>query len=91
MGQVTETLHRKLTDALTPVTLDIIDESEQHRGHAGYREGGESHFHVDIVADAFAGLSRIARQRLVMSALREELAGPVHALTISAKTPGESG
>jgi BolA protein len=76
-------------DALTPVSLDIVDESHKHKGHAGYREGGESHFHVTVVSAAFEGQNRVARQRAVYDTLAEELAGPVHALSLKLMTPGE--
>jgi BolA protein len=87
--RMTDIIEKKLTDALTPVSLEIIDESEKHRGHAGYRDGGESHFHVKIVSDIFAGKNRVARQRLVMSALRDELKEKIHALSMETKTPEE--
>jgi BolA protein len=88
---VHETMRRKLTDALAPSTLEIVDDSAQHAGHAGHRPGGGSHFSVRIVAERFAGLSRVERQRLVHGILAEELAGPVHALALSVATPAEAG
>jgi BolA family transcriptional regulator, general stress-responsive regulator len=88
---VTESIKVKLTDALAPLRLEVINESHLHEGHAGWREGGESHFRVIVVAGGFAGLSRVERQRLVHGALAEELAGPVHALSIRAIAPGEAG
>lgn len=87
MGEVTNTIEKKLRDALAPTHLEVIDESEGHRGHAGFREGGESHFRVVIRSSAFEGQSRVARQRLVMDALKDELKGPIHALSIMADTP----
>ena len=84
-----EIIKSKLEAALAPQLLDIEDQSERHRGHAGYREDGESHFHLTIVSDAFAGKSRIDRQRLVHSALAEELKEKIHALSMSVKAPGE--
>ena len=89
MGAVTEAIRRKLADAFTPSRLDVVDDSDKHKGHAGHREGGESHFTVIIEAPAFAGVNRLERQRLVNRALAEELAGPVHALSIKASAPGE--
>lgn len=86
---VADTIRAKLTDALSPVQLDVIDESHLHAGHASAPEGGESHFRVAIVAAAFAGQSRVARQRLVYGALSDELGGPVHALAITALAPDE--
>jgi BolA protein len=79
----------KLRAAFAPASLEVIDESAQHAGHAGAREGGESHFRVKIVSERFAGMDRVARHRAVNDALAAELAGPVHALAISAKAPGE--
>ncbi|WP_262692306.1 BolA family protein [Kordiimonas aestuarii] len=87
MGEVTERIEKKLRAALEPTHLEVIDESEGHRGHAGFREGGESHFRVVVRSHAFKGQSRLARQRMVMGALKEELAGPVHALSIQAEAP----
>ncbi len=79
---VADRIRRKLTDAFQPTRLEIVDESEQHRGHGGWREGGETHFRVAIVAPVFADMSRVARQRAVYDTLAEELAGPVHALAL---------
>lgn len=79
----------KLTAAFTPAQLDVQDESHQHAGHAGSRPGGETHFRVHIVSDAFQGKSRIERHRMVNSALSDELAGGIHALAIHASAPGE--
>jgi BolA protein len=80
----------KLTESFQPARLDVADESHQHAGHAGHRPGGETHFRVTIVADAFRGKSRIERHRLVNAALADELAGGVHALAIHAAAPGEA-
>jgi BolA protein len=88
-GSVAATITAKLEAAFAPASLQVIDESAQHAGHAGARAGGESHFRVKIVAEAFAGLNRVARHRAVNAALAAELAGPVHALAVSAKAPGE--
>jgi BolA protein len=84
-------MRQKLESAFHPARLEIVDESYLHAGHAGAREGGESHFRIEIVSDAFAGLSRIARHRKVHEALAEELNGGVHALAIVARTPEEVG
>jgi BolA family transcriptional regulator, general stress-responsive regulator len=89
MGAVTEAIRRKLQAAFAPSRLDIVDDSENHRGHAGHNEGGESHFTVMIESPAFAGMGRVERQRQINRALAEELAGPVHALSIKARAPGE--
>lgn len=88
---MTETIRRKLESAFAPQMLEIVDESEKHRGHAGYRDGGESHFRVEIVSTAFEGKSRLDRQRAINEALAEELAGPIHAFSVKAKTPAEAG
>lgn len=86
---VRSSILRKLTDALQPVTIEVIDESEQHHGHGGWREGGETHFRVRLVSAAFSGKSRVERHRIVNGLLAEELKGRVHALAITAKAPGE--
>jgi BolA protein len=78
-----------LTEALTPVVLEIVDESAKHKGHGGWREGGETHFHVTVVSDAFEGKSRVDRQRMVYALLAEEMADRVHALALTTKAPAE--
>ena len=80
----------KLSAAFTPVRLDVQDESHQHAGHAGSRAGGETHYRVHIVSEAFRGKSRIERHRMVNQTLSSELAAGVHALAIHASAPGES-
>ena len=77
----------KLTAAFTPESLRVEDESHQHEGHAGHRPGGQTHFRVYIVAEAFRGKGRIERHRMINAALSGELAGGVHALAIHAKAP----
>jgi BolA protein len=89
MGGVAETIRDKLTAAFAPVRLEVEDDSARHKGHAGAREGGDSHFNVVIEAEAFAGAPKVARQRMVYRELAEELAGPVHALSVRALAPGE--
>jgi BolA protein len=79
----------KLTAAFAPQSLRVEDESHQHAGHAGHRPGGESHFRLYIVSDAFRGKSRIERHRMINAALAAELKGGVHALAIHATAPGE--
>lgn len=86
---VAETIERKLSEALAPQRLKVVDDSEKHKGHAGYREGGQTHFRVEVVSAAFAGQSRVARQRRVYDILAEELAGGVHALQLTTLTPEE--
>lgn len=80
--RVEDEMRQKLTDAFAPEELEILDESERHRGHAGYQEGGQSHFRVRIKADAFAPMSRIERHRAVHAALGPELVGRIHALAL---------
>ena len=82
---------KKLTKAFAPASLQVVDESHQHVGHAGHREGGETHFRVYIVAEAFRGKSRLERHRMVNETLVAELKGGVHALAIHAAAPGEAG
>jgi BolA protein len=86
---VKDDIAKKLTAAFAPQALDVIDESHQHAGHAGSRPGGQTHFRVHIVAEAFHGKSRIERHRMVNQALASELADGVHALAIHARAPGE--
>ncbi|WP_419826576.1 BolA family protein [Sphingomonas sp.] len=88
-GPVAAEIERLLVAALAPTRLAVIDDSAKHRGHAGHDPRGESHFTVDVEATAFAGLNRVARQRLVNRALADLLAERVHALAIRASAPGE--
>jgi BolA protein len=81
-AELREVMRRKLTDAFAPEALEIIDESERHRGHSGWREGGGTHFRVVMRSAAFDGLDRVARGRAVHAVLREELASRVHALAL---------
>lgn len=90
MTTMAERITKKLDEALAPQRLAVIDESHLHQGHGGWREGGETHFRVDIVSEAFSGKSRLDRHRLVNAALAQELAERVHALAIAAKAPGEA-
>ena len=89
MGTVADRLRSKLDQALSPQQLEIHDDSAKHSGHAGAREGGESHFSVLVVSERFEGLNRVARQRLINIALAEDLAGQVHALSLQTLTPAE--
>lgn len=87
-------LRRKLTAALRPLHLSVLNESHLHAGHAGNPGGGpdaETHFRVEIVSDAFAGLTPVARHRLVYDALRTELAEGLHALALKTRTAAEAG
>jgi len=87
--QVRTAIERKLTKGLTPTRLEVFDDSGRHVGHAGHRPGGETHFRIEIVSEAFSGKSRIERHRMVNALLAEELAGPVHALQLVTSAPGE--
>jgi BolA protein len=87
--RVAERIRAKLTAALQPTRLVIEDESHRHAGHAGARPEGETHFRVEVVSAAFAGEGRIARQRRVYALLAEEMAGPIHALALTTRTPDE--
>ena len=87
---VKQTITNKLRETFAPESLDVIDESHLHEGHAGHRPGGETHFRIYIVSPAFEGKSRIERHRMINSTLTAELAGSVHALAIKAQAPGES-
>lgn len=82
-GPVARRMRAALQAEFAPVALEIRDDSERHRGHGGWREGGETHFHVRLVSAAFDGLSRVERQRRVHKALKAELEDRVHALSLS--------
>ena len=89
-GPVAAEITKRITEALGPTHLQVTDDSEKHRGHGGYNpDAGESHFTVEIESPAFAGLSRVARQRAVNHALGDLLVERVHALAIRARAPGE--
>ncbi len=83
----TEKIRVRLHEAFAPRVLEVVDESERHRGHAGYQEGGESHFQVTIESEKFKGLSRIARHRAVHDALGRDLMGQIHALRLRISVP----
>lgn len=87
--KVEDVIREKLTRAFAPDVLTVRDESHLHKGHAGAPDGGQSHFRVELVSEAFTGQSRVARQRAVYDVLRDELAGPVHALALKTWTPAE--
>ena len=84
------TIKAKLQAAISPIRLEVEDQSHLHAGHAGAPDGGESHFEVLIVAEVFQDMSRLARQRLVNEALRDELSSSIHALSIRAMSPNEA-
>ena len=87
--EVKTQIAEKLATAFAPQSLDVVDESHEHAGHAGARPGGQTHFRVHIVSEAFRGKSRIERHRMINQTLSGELAGSVHALAIHASAPGE--
>jgi len=89
MGAMNETICSKLTEALAPTFLEVVDDSSRHAGHAGAQPGGETHFNLVIEAAAFEGLSKVARQRIVYRILSDELASTLHALSVKALAPGE--
>lgn len=78
-------IHGRLMSGLSPSYLDVIDDSESHRGHGGYQDGGESHFHIVIQADTLGPLSRIARHRAVHAAIGKDLMDQIHALSLEIK------
>jgi BolA protein len=81
-----DTIAQKLTGALMPKEIDVQDVSHNHAGHAGWREGGGTHFEVTIKAEAFAGKSRLQRHRMVNEILADDLATSIHALELHLKT-----
>jgi BolA family transcriptional regulator, general stress-responsive regulator len=87
---VADAIRQRLTTALSPSRLDLVDESARHAGHAGARPQGESHFRVSIVSAKFAGKSRLERQRMVFAALGDLMQTEIHALAITALAPGEA-
>jgi len=89
MGTVAARMKAKLESRFFPEFIEITDDSDKHKGHSGSSEAGETHFSVTIKSSVFLGVNRVARQRLVMNALSDELAGPVHALSIKTLAPGE--
>lgn len=83
-------LINKMRSSIEVHDIQLIDDSESHAGHAGHRPGGNTHFRLRIVSEAFAGLSQIGRHRLIYNLLKEELAQQIHALNITALTPDEA-
>ncbi len=86
---VKQTIADKLTSAFSPSFLNVIDESDRHKGHGGWREGGETHFRVQIAAAAFEGMNRLARHRAINDLLADELSGGVHALALEIRADSE--
>jgi BolA protein len=89
MMTVEDQIREKLTRAFAPVSLAVVNDSHRHADHASSPGTGMSHFSIKVVSAAFAGKSRVERHRLVNAALADELAGPVHALAVTALAPGE--
>ena len=89
-GPVATEMLARLNSALSPTSIELIDDSEQHRGHRGYNPAGESHFTLRIESSAFAGKNRVDRQRLIYAALGELMESQIHALSIRAVAPGEN-
>jgi BolA protein len=87
---VAERIRERLA-SLQPQRIELLDESEAHRGHAGYREGGGTHWRLTIVAPAFSGQPTVARHRMVYQALGDLMQHPIHALAITARAPEEKG
>ncbi|MGC1357272.1 MAG: BolA family protein [Xanthobacteraceae bacterium] len=85
-----DVITEKLQQAFAPESLRVEDESHRHEGHAGHRPGGETHFRLYIVSEAFRGKGRLERHRMINATLAQELAGSVHALAIHAAAPGEN-
>lgn len=85
----TDRMRRKLTDGLSPTRLDIEDQSDRHIGHGGAHPEGETHFHITVVSEAFAGKSRVERQRQVYALLKDEMDERVHALALTTLAPQE--
>ena len=88
-GPVATEMLRRLGSSLAPTHIELVDDSEQHRGHGGYNPAGESHFTLRIESPAFAGKTRVQRQRMIYAALGELMESRVHALSIRATAPGE--
>jgi BolA protein len=88
-GPVAAEMLRRLNSSLAPTRIELVDDSEQHRGHGGYNPAGESHFSLRIESPAFAGKSRVERQRMVYAAIGDLMHERVHAITIRAVAPGE--
>ena len=88
-GPVATEMLRRLSSAISPAKINLRDDSEAHRGHGGYNPSGESHFTLAIESPAFAGKSRVERQRMIYSALGDLMESRVHALSIRASAPGE--
>lgn len=84
-------MRERLGAALSPLQLDLVDESNKHHGHAGWKESGNTHWKLAIVSAVFTGKNTVARHRLVYQALGDLMENPIHALSITARAPGENG
>jgi BolA protein len=89
MASMRTLIEERLVGDFAPIRLELVDESAAHAGHAGHREGGESHFRVRIVSEAFAGLGRFDRHRRINASLAAAFERGLHALAIEAAAPGE--
>ncbi|TCS63511.1 BolA family protein [Varunaivibrio sulfuroxidans] len=87
--RVRDQIYQKLKTEFDPEYLDVVDESHKHEGHAGARPEGQTHFRVELSCAAFAGKNQVERQRMVYRLLADEMAGPVHALALKTRAPGE--
>ncbi|MGC8202932.1 BolA family protein [Aliiroseovarius sp. PTFE2010] len=85
---MTDQIRDRLQAAFSPSVLEVVDDSERHRGHAGFQEGGESHFNVTISSADFADMSRIAQHRAIHAALGDDIMARIHALSLSVDTKG---
>lgn len=90
MATLRDWIHETLREQLAPERLEVVDESHLHAGHSGWREGGETHFRLDVVSAAFEGKSRVERHRLVNGLLDEAFKRGLHALALRARTPAEA-
>ncbi len=88
-GDMKSRITEKLARGLQPILLEVVNESALHKGHAGDDGSGETHFHVKVVSSVFEGVGRIERQRMVFALISEEMAGGIHAISISAAPPSE--
>jgi BolA protein len=88
--RIADEIHARLSGAFAPTDLSVVDESDQHRGHSGWREEGESHFRVAITSPAFAAMNRIERHRAVHAALGPDLIGRIHALALEISVPASA-
>ena len=84
-------IHAALTQGFAPLRLEVVDDSHRHAGHAGAAPGGETHYNVLLVSEAFTGMNRVARSRAVHEALAAEFAGGLHALALTLRAPAEAG